>query len=71
MIQRKNKRSCQERSDLFDGLPDDIILSILCKLSATARCPSDFITILLTYVFNVYIGTCVRSTYVSLYMYNI
>ncbi|KAG5523101.1 hypothetical protein RHGRI_035041 [Rhododendron griersonianum] len=48
MIQRKIRRSSQERSDLFDGLPDDILLSILCKLSSTARCPSDFISILLT-----------------------
>lgn len=36
--------------DLFDALPDDIVLSILSKLSASARRPSDFISVLLTYV---------------------
>ncbi|XP_059643405.1 F-box protein At1g67340-like isoform X2 [Cornus florida] len=48
MFHMKKQRISQERSDLFDGLPDDIIISILCKLSSTARCPSDFINILLT-----------------------
>lgn len=66
MIQRKIRRSSQERSDLFDGLPDDILLSILCKLSSTARCPSDFISILLTYVFHVYIAV---HMYVPMCMY--
>lgn len=36
--------------DLFDALPDELVLSILSKLSASARCPSDFINVLLTYV---------------------
>lgn len=49
MIQRKKQRTTsQERSDLFDGLPDDIILSILSRLCSSARCPSDFINILFT-----------------------
>ncbi|KAA8542118.1 hypothetical protein F0562_023270 [Nyssa sinensis] len=49
MFHRKRLRSTSsERSDFFDGLPDDIVISILCKLSSSARCPSDFISILLT-----------------------
>lgn len=48
---KKKPRFVHERSDPFDGLPDDIVISILCKLSSTARCPSDFISILLTYVY--------------------
>lgn len=35
--------------DFFDALPDDIVLSILCKLSSTASCPPDFINLLITY----------------------
>ncbi|KAK4758109.1 hypothetical protein SAY87_019410 [Trapa incisa] len=35
-------------ADRFDALPDDLVLSILSKLSATARRPSDFISVLLT-----------------------
>lgn len=34
--------------DFIDSLPDDIVLSILCKLSSTANCPADFISVLLT-----------------------
>ncbi|CAN1295207.1 F-box protein At1g67340 [Linum perenne] len=34
--------------DMFDSLPDDLVLSILAKISASASCPSDFINILLT-----------------------
>ncbi|CAA3029987.1 F-box At1g67340 [Olea europaea subsp. europaea] len=37
-----------EDSDLFDALPDDIVLCILCKLSSTASCPADFISFLIT-----------------------
>ncbi|XP_076891801.1 F-box protein At5g50450-like [Bidens hawaiensis] len=33
-------------SDPFESLHDDIIISILCKLSSTASSPSDFISIL-------------------------
>lgn len=36
--------------DFFYALPDDLVVSILCKLSSTATCPSDFINVLLTYV---------------------
>ncbi|KAK4402642.1 F-box protein [Sesamum angolense] len=34
--------------DFFDALPDDLVLSILCKLSSTASCPADFINVLIT-----------------------
>lgn len=34
--------------DFFDALPDDLLVSILCKLSSTATCPSDFINALIT-----------------------
>ncbi|XP_057949583.1 F-box protein At1g67340-like [Malania oleifera] len=35
-------------SDLFDGLPDDLVIFILSKLSSTAVCPSDFVSVLIT-----------------------
>ncbi|KAG6601598.1 F-box protein, partial [Cucurbita argyrosperma subsp. sororia] len=35
-------------SDLFDSLPDDLVISILSKLSSAASSPSEFINILLT-----------------------
>ncbi|GMP82355.1 hypothetical protein CsSME_00036695 [Camellia sinensis var. sinensis] len=34
--------------DLFDELPDDLVVSILCKLSSTASCPADFLNVLIT-----------------------
>ncbi|XP_059656676.1 F-box protein At1g67340-like [Cornus florida] len=34
--------------DLFDALPDDLVVSILGKLSSTATCPADFINVLIT-----------------------
>ena len=40
----------RRKSDLFESLPDEIVISILCKLSSTASSPSDFVTVLLTYV---------------------
>lgn len=42
---------CAGRRDFFDALPDDLVLSVLCKLSSTARCPADFINVLITYEF--------------------
>ncbi|KAH7549722.1 hypothetical protein JRO89_XS13G0072700 [Xanthoceras sorbifolium] len=52
MVMRKKPRTCRqtvtEKADLFDGLPDDLIVCVLCKLSASASCPSDFISILVT-----------------------
>ena len=53
MACRKRQRFLPEiagKSDLFDALPDDLVISILSKLSSTARWPSDFINVLITYV---------------------
>ncbi|OIT35888.1 PREDICTED: F-box protein At1g67340 [Nicotiana attenuata] len=36
------------KPDLFDSLPDDLLLSILCKLSSSAASPADFINVLIT-----------------------
>ncbi|PSS28586.1 F-box protein [Actinidia chinensis var. chinensis] len=36
------------RCDLFEELPDDLVLCILCRLSSTASCPTDFINVLIT-----------------------
>ncbi|WCJ36259.1 HCP-like superfamily protein with MYND-type zinc finger [Euphorbia peplus] len=35
-------------SNIFDQLPDDLLVCILCKLTSSASSPSDFINILLT-----------------------
>ncbi|XP_010531639.1 PREDICTED: F-box protein At1g67340-like [Tarenaya hassleriana] len=35
-------------ADLFGSIPDDLVVCILCKLSSTARCPADFINVLMT-----------------------
>ncbi|XP_009393752.3 F-box protein At1g67340-like [Musa acuminata AAA Group] len=37
-----------DRTDFFDGLPDDLVVSILCKLSASAASPSDLVSVLIT-----------------------
>lgn len=47
---RKSPEMASGGSDSFDCLPDDLVISILCKLSSTATCPSDFTNVLLTYV---------------------
>lgn len=52
---RKRLKGSPEKDaggDLFDALPDDIVLYILCKLSSSAGCPVDFISVLITYVFD-------------------
>lgn len=36
-------------SDFFDSLPDDLVISILCKLSSSADSPSDFVNVMITY----------------------
>ncbi|GFZ11938.1 HCP-like superfamily protein with MYND-type zinc finger [Actinidia rufa] len=46
MFQRKKARISQKKHDLFDRLPDDIIISILCNLASSSRSPSDLISIL-------------------------
>ncbi|EPS64401.1 hypothetical protein M569_10380, partial [Genlisea aurea] len=38
----------ERRCDFFDALPDDLVVCILSKLSSTARCPADFVSILIT-----------------------
>ncbi|GFZ07893.1 HCP-like superfamily protein with MYND-type zinc finger [Actinidia rufa] len=48
MFQRKKAKISHEKHDLFDRLPDDIVISILCSLSSSARSPADLISILLT-----------------------
>lgn len=54
MLSRKRQKLSPEiagETDLFDSLPDDLVLSILCKLSSSASCPSDFSNVLITYAF--------------------
>ncbi|MBA0744147.1 hypothetical protein Gogos_006784 [Gossypium gossypioides] len=51
MLQRKKQRISRkftDKSDLFDGLPEDLVISILSKLASSASSPSDFINILVT-----------------------
>ncbi|EOY22483.1 zinc finger protein [Theobroma cacao] len=51
MLQKKKQRTTRkitDKSDLFDGVPDDLVVSILCKLSSSVSCPTDFVNILLT-----------------------
>ncbi|RZB50034.1 F-box protein isoform C [Glycine soja] len=47
---RKRQKTSPDKTsdDFFDSLPDDLVLSILCKLSSTATSPSDFISVLIT-----------------------
>lgn len=55
MIRRKRQKASPVtagKSDLFDSLPDDLVLCILTKLSCTAACPADFINVLITYVYD-------------------
>ncbi|KAF6161470.1 hypothetical protein GIB67_009349 [Kingdonia uniflora] len=44
-----NADDVPEQLNLFERLPDDIVIDVLCKLSSTAKCPSDFISIRITY----------------------
>ncbi|KAK8522587.1 hypothetical protein V6N13_115549 [Hibiscus sabdariffa] len=46
---RKRRRLSPEiagKRDFFDALPDDLVISVLSKLSSSARCPSDFANVL-------------------------
>ncbi|XP_057776964.1 F-box protein At1g67340-like [Salvia miltiorrhiza] len=45
---RKRSPESGGRPDFFDSLPDDLVLSVLCKLSSTAGCPADFLNVLIT-----------------------
>ncbi|KAJ6820056.1 putative LRR receptor-like serine/threonine-protein kinase [Iris pallida] len=58
--EKKRKRRCGEENigiggkkqskkvDFFDGLPDDLVLSILSKLSSSAQSPSDIVSMMMT-----------------------
>ncbi|GAB2213414.1 hypothetical protein Drorol1_Dr00021454 [Drosera rotundifolia] len=37
----------EESSDLFDRLPDDLVIFVLSKLSSSAACPADFVSALI------------------------
>src|SRR3990172_7013225 len=53
VCRKKNRLISTQKTgetDLFDSLPDDLVISILCKLSTSASRPSDFINVLLTCV---------------------
>ncbi|CAN4124118.1 unnamed protein product [Withania somnifera] len=48
---KKSKHSPEvtgHHPDLFESLPDDLVLSILCKLSSFAASPADFFNVLIT-----------------------
>uniref|UniRef100_A0A7N2LPT3 F-box domain-containing protein n=1 Tax=Quercus lobata TaxID=97700 RepID=A0A7N2LPT3_QUELO len=46
----RNSSDIAGKRDLFDSLPDELVISILRKLSSSATYPSDFANVLLTYV---------------------
>jgi len=53
---RKRQKKTPEKTagadyEFFESLPDDLVISIFCKLSSTATKPSDFVNILITCVF--------------------
>lgn len=45
------RRKRTKKVDYLDYLPDDLVLTILSKLSSTADCPADFGRVLMTLVF--------------------
>lgn len=51
---RKRQKKTPEKTvsdyDFFESLPDDLVISIFCKLSSTATKPSDFLNVLMTWV---------------------
>lgn len=51
---RKRQKKWPDRTageyDFFESLPDDLVISIFCKLSSSATSPSDFVNVLVTYV---------------------
>ncbi|XP_057948658.1 F-box protein At5g50450-like [Malania oleifera] len=52
MVSRKKPQlspHIAQKSDLFDALPDDLVLSILCMLSSAANSPSDVVSVRITY----------------------
>lgn len=52
---------CGSGHDLFDGIPDDLVLLILSKLSASATSPSDLFAVLITYDFSPCFWVFLRS----------
>ncbi|KAK7319041.1 hypothetical protein RJT34_03750 [Clitoria ternatea] len=46
--QKKKLDTIAGEYDFFDTLPDDLVISIFCKLISTATSPSDFLNVLLT-----------------------
>ncbi|KAJ8547713.1 hypothetical protein K7X08_011299 [Anisodus acutangulus] len=48
MSRRKRCKLSPEVTDLFDCLPDDLLLYILCKLTSSATSPADFVNVLIT-----------------------
>ncbi|KAM1142809.1 hypothetical protein ACFX1X_032129 [Malus domestica] len=52
-LQRKKLRSFRRSTattklDFIDGLPDDLVVFVLCKLSPSPSSPSDLINVLIT-----------------------
>lgn len=47
---RKRTRAA-EKGDLFDVLPDDSVVAVLCKLSASAESPANLLSVLVVYPF--------------------
>ncbi|GLU23736.1 hypothetical protein SLE2022_397190 [Rubroshorea leprosula] len=45
---RRRYGASSKESGLFDYLTDDVVISILSKLSSSAGCPADFINVLMT-----------------------
>lgn len=48
--QKKSPDKTGREYDFFESLPDDLVISIFCKLSSTATSPSDFVSVLITYL---------------------
>ncbi|KAA0057772.1 F-box protein [Cucumis melo var. makuwa] len=44
----RTRRNFTADSDLFDVLPDDLLIHLLCRLAASASSPSDLLNLLLT-----------------------
>lgn len=53
MLRKKprTRSTLAEKPDLFEELPDDLVVFVLGKLSASASHPSDIVSILVTYAY--------------------
>ncbi|RYR64005.1 hypothetical protein Ahy_A03g010165 isoform B [Arachis hypogaea] len=50
-LRKRHKRlpeKAADECDFFESLPDDLVISIFCKLSSSATSPSDFVNVLIT-----------------------